>query len=460
MYRKNILKKDNFKFSNIKKLLLSLSLGIFTLNAFSQITLPTYLELPISDDVEFINPFSFYHLSLTQIDTAITKPHSQIKGTQFWITRPLNVTTSKVGIGTNSPEERLHVVGDQLLTGSLTVGRSSHTSFTQEKIKLMIGNLWTFSDLEKAKIMGFNYKTWDKNNQETRLETGASSVLKLNKDGSIQLGTAPTGSVGVAYLNFNYFTMLNDGKVGIGLTQPNFKLDVNGDANFTGKGIGGSSSYSNFIQLGDMVKFGGYSNTCLFGYNWEIDKFDADRRIKSGNASCIYLEGDRIHFLSAPYGAAGSIINYSSVVVHQGRLGIGNGSPLYNPEEALDVRGNSYISGYLGIGTTEMGGYKLRVNGKINCTELVVQATIPNGNGGNSEEWPDYVFTDDYELRSLDELTSYIQENQRLPEMPSATEVSENGINVGTMNALLLKKVEELTLYILDLQKQINEVKK
>ncbi|MDR2569346.1 MAG: hypothetical protein LBD23_03480 [Oscillospiraceae bacterium] len=52
------------------------------------------------------------------------------------------------------------------------------------------------------------------------------------------------------------------------------------------------------------------------------------------------------------------------------------------------------------------------------------------------------------------------QQNKRLPEIPSAAEVAENGINIGELNALLLKKVEELTLYIIDLQNQINELKK
>jgi len=74
--------------------------------------------------------------------------------------------------------------------------------------------------------------------------------------------------------------------------------------------------------------------------------------------------------------------------------------------------------------------------------------------------WPDYVFAPDYELRSLDEVAAFIQENQHLPEVPSAAEVAERGIDVGEMNMLLLKKVEELTLYILQQQKEIDELKK
>ncbi|MDR1112299.1 MAG: hypothetical protein LBL18_00835, partial [Bacteroidales bacterium] len=74
--------------------------------------------------------------------------------------------------------------------------------------------------------------------------------------------------------------------------------------------------------------------------------------------------------------------------------------------------------------------------------------------------WPDYVFAPDYELPSLSETESYIRDNGHLPEMPSAAEVEADGVKVGEMNALLLKKVEELTLYVIELQKQINELEK
>jgi len=93
---------------------------------------------------------------------------------------------------------------------------------------------------------------------------------------------------------------------------------------------------------------------------------------------------------------------------------------------------------------------------------VLVTVTVPKGDGDDGEggEWPDYVFSDDYELLSLDELSSYIRENRRLPEIPSAAEVYENGVNLLEINKLLLKKMEEMTLYILDLQNQINELKK
>ena len=78
----------------------------------------------------------------------------------------------------------------------------------------------------------------------------------------------------------------------------------------------------------------------------------------------------------------------------------------------------------------------------------------------NTNEWADYVFSDTYKLRSLSEVESYIKQNKHLPGVPSAEEVSQQGIDVGKMDAKLLEKIEELTLYMLELKKENQEMKK
>jgi hypothetical protein len=77
-----------------------------------------------------------------------------------------------------------------------------------------------------------------------------------------------------------------------------------------------------------------------------------------------------------------------------------------------------------------------------------------------SANWADYVFNEDYQLLPLEELQNFISKNKHLPGIPTAKEVKEEGIELGEMNKKLLEKVEELTLYILDLQKQVDELKK
>ena len=69
------------------------------------------------------------------------------------------------------------------------------------------------------------------------------------------------------------------------------------------------------------------------------------------------------------------------------------------------------------------------------------------------------MFEDDYDLWSLKEVEAYIEENGHLPDIPSAKEVEENGVKVGEMEAKLLQKIEELTLYVIALKKEVEELK-
>ena len=93
------------------------------------------------------------------------------------------------------------------------------------------------------------------------------------------------------------------------------------------------------------------------------------------------------------------------------------------------------------------------------CTKKIFTEKIEVTLSAMNNTWYDHVFYPDYQLRSLSELEQYIKQNNRLPEIPSAQEVMENGLDLGDMQGKLLLKVEELTLYILDLQKQIDELK-
>ncbi len=102
-------------------------------------------------------------------------------------------------------------------------------------------------------------------------------------------------------------------------------------------------------------------------------------------------------------------------------------------------------AGNVGIGTTTPTN-KLEVNGTIRSQEVVVEAT----------GWPDFVFYPDYNLPSLEEVEEYITEHKHLPEVPSEAEVLEHGIKLGEMDATLLQKIEELTLYVIE-QNKINK---
>ncbi|BAV08131.1 hypothetical protein SAMN05421788_103467 [Filimonas lacunae] len=114
-----------------------------------------------------------------------------------------------------------------------------------------------------------------------------------------------------------------------------------------------------------------------------------------------------------------------------------------------NITGDVYMgttSGNVGIGTSNPT-QKLSVAGTILAKR--VKASVAK------ENWPDYVFASDYQLPSLEQVDAYIKQNQHLPEVPSADAVSKQGLDVGDSQALLLKKIEELTLYLIDQNEKI-----
>jgi len=111
------------------------------------------------------------------------------------------------------------------------------------------------------------------------------------------------------------------------------------------------------------------------------------------------------------------------------------------------------FSGMVGIGTTTPD-QKLTVNGTIHAKSVLVDMNI----------FPDYVFKPTYKLPSLTDVKTYIDKNHHLPDVPAAADVEKNGLNLGEMNKILVQKVEELTLYLIEKdktereQKEINKI--
>ena len=117
-----------------------------------------------------------------------------------------------------------------------------------------------------------------------------------------------------------------------------------------------------------------------------------------------------------------------------------------NATPKIHIRSN----GNVGIGTTSPGS-RLTVKGNIHAEEVKVDLNVPG---------PDYVFDEDYELSSLEEVEKYIQENKHLPEIPSAADMEKTGIYLSEMNMKLLKKVEELTLHMINLHHEMKRLSK
>ena len=134
------------------------------------------------------------------------------------------------------------------------------------------------------------------------------------------------------------------------------------------------------------------------------------------------------------------------------QIGYDQWSPDTANTNTLAVNGTGYFASNIGIGTSNFTDgaetYRLSVKGKVRAEEVKVYNT-----------WADYVFSPAYELPSLKQVESYIAQNGHLPNVPSAKEITEKGLPLGEMAKIQQEKIEELTLYLIQQNKEIEELK-
>ncbi|RXK82901.1 hypothetical protein [Filimonas effusa] len=263
------------------------------------------------------------------------------------------------------------------------------------------------------------------------------------------------------YQTADLLTLKGNGDVGIGTTSPAYKLDVNGSANVSGilmqggnevwhKGnlipvISGSNPTLDFntvnpgIDQGGIFRFDPAPNNNPYGYNpgeprsnsvFQQGNYARGFQIVGGD----YNQPNRAFFRT---GADGW--KQWNEIWHSGN---------FNPSSYLSLSGGS-VTGSVNIGTTAEQR-ELNVNGNIKTRKIKVTQL----------NWADYVFDSSYQLPSLSHVETFITENKHLPGVPSATEVKKDGLDLGDNQVVLLKKIEELTLYIIQQNKEITELKK
>jgi hypothetical protein len=149
-----------------------------------------------------------------------------------------------------------------------------------------------------------------------------------------------------------------------------------------------------------------------------------------------------IGFLDAGSSNPFAITNVSGTLMFSKMPALGNTTTA--PTNLIAILSN----GNVGIGNSSPDA-KLAVSGQVHAQEVKVSVTVPG---------PDYVFEKDYKLPTLEELKAYIDQNKHLPEVPSAAEMEKNGVLLGEMNMLLLKKVEELSLYVIELERRLKKL--
>ena len=264
----------------------------------------------------------------------------------------------------------------------------------------------------------------------------------------------------IGFVSFGQNTFPATGNVGIGTLTPGFSLDVAGSINATQVFMNGSAMESSPWTTAGNTIFYNTGNVGV-GTNTPGYLFDVAGTL---NATSILINGSPIE---APLWD----LNGNDAFYSTGNVGIGTNTPGY----ALDVAGTinatdilingaalpsspwvvagndvSYTTGNVGIGTTDTQGYLLAVAGNMIAEGLKVELQT---------NWPDFVFESNFDLPSLKSVEQHIFNFGHLPNIPSAKEVGENGIDVGQMNAKLLQKIEELTLYTIQQQKELDSLK-
>nr|WP_315421982.1 hypothetical protein [uncultured Pedobacter sp.] len=210
------------------------------------------------------------------------------------------------------------------------------------------------------------------------------------------------------------FRMLASGNIGIGTQYPKSLLDVGRPIN--GEQLG--------AVLGRLTEGDGQLEGTFLGvrgYGTQLNDYD----------------GKSFALEHSFYGKKNSSINF-----YRGQSQTGGFITFSTFDNTERMRISPF--GNVGIGTNNPTE-KLSVNGNIRAKEIKVEAA----------NWPDYVFDKDYKILGLDELNAYIKQHKHLPEMPSAKETETNGVELGEMNKLLLKKVEELTLHLIEKDEQL-----
>ncbi len=200
------------------------------------------------------------------------------------------------------------------------------------------------------------------------------------------------------------FRVMANGNFGIGTHNPYSKLDVRGNISITGSQLN-QDSYISQLQFINL-----YTTTTPMAIIGVKTK-------KSG---------------SGPY-------DYTNIT-----FSTSNGFNTLSEKMRISQEGN------VGIGTEDTQGFKLGVNGKIAATEVKV---------AGYSEWSDFVFEEDYMLPSLREVENHIRRKGHLKDIPSAEEVNTEGFFLGEMDAKLLQKIEELTLYMIQLNKDMEKLK-
>lgn len=402
-------------------------------------------------------------------------------------------TGDKVGVGTVSPTNKLDVRGNSAIYSDFAgyLGTSINNILPNGKEPTLVIREQVSGNLIPATAGQFTYKGG------ISFGRGGSGIYSVNENpagspyyGDIRFHT--TYWANSQYNNADRMIIKLNGNIGIGTTTPGAKLHVDN----------GNNSYGSILANASEKEFSLYTKTLTTSLDSESFRLGLKHGTNENNGYISFFRGQ---------GAAGGFLGFSTngterVRVNKlGNVGIGTATP----GAKLEVTGETIINGGVGVGSS--GTLHVRQKGDSNAdgiaitSSYIVSHRIWKGSNGNLNigptslpstivstvsgnvgigttnpdaklavngnihtrevkvdllGWPDFIFKKTYQLPTLEEVEKHIKEKGHLKDIPSEKEVLKNGIFLGEMNAKLLQKIEELTLYTIAQEKKINEQEK
>jgi hypothetical protein len=386
----------------------------------------------------------------------VNNPQSQYLGSCNWADVVFGTSTlermrltaiGRLGIGRTNPDHILDVQGQgrfrnylsDNIAGTTDIGFAYGAGFLNSSATLLINSYDDHdvvigssanSSLISNAILKLNNGLKFNNN------IGGAGILQVDANGNVS--TTPNGNYGVGLWtkgsNATSDDIINTNQNNVGIGTTTYLLA----SKFQ---VGGSVLK---VSVGDAFN----STTWYTGYIG----FNASKPTSSGNWF-IESNGINLNAASALIADASGNLNFVTLPsFNGGNLGYTPDDTYMRNATKMTVRADGKVT----IGNTQntifdpTTPYKLYVTGGIRTERVKVD--VPG-------IWSDYVFDTNYKMMSLDELNSYLFHNKHLPDIPTETEVCNNGFDVAEMQSLILKKVEELTLYVIQLKKENDDLK-
>ncbi len=247
---------------------------------------------------------------------------------------------------------------------------------------------------------------------------------------------------------------LLNGNIGIGTTTPITTLDISGDLNVRGGAFVKNGLQIGYDQVQALGKISFHSSHKTPG-----DQYFTGLTYNNSSAK-FRLENSSVSNVDIQFGSEGNYqtLAFQSVEWNESqkrkipttRMAIKGGTGfvgigVINPSEKLWVSGNAVISNRVAINAPINSNYHLTVGGTIKAEDMIL----------NLENWADYVLEKNYPLLPIKDVDTFIKINKHLPGVPSEKELKASGLSLAKMQTIQMKKIEELTLYIIQLESRI-----